>query len=331
MRKQFEKDFGSTLFMVASPFQCVCMIEAIAHYKIKRYKVIAIYSEDIYSIEKIRKLLINRNIIFSELYLSHLLKDSFRLVKNRKRKRYDNVFIGDCFARLETYAYLYLNRGGQLYYLDDGNSTITRFTKPTYTYPCSLRLKFFLLFIQCYAKLKKIKRPIYFSIFNDSLGNFLVEHNDFGNLIQMDYLVQTNDIYIIGTNSSVLEFKGSSYYELLSSTNTYICKHYPNSKIFYCPHRRNADIDNVIKHCKTLGIEIFNTQCSVEVDLIEQGIVPKVIIGFNSTALYTLHLIYPKIDKLNMRFHLKDDRLDTAYMNVRQYYEEKGIKTIDLC
>ena len=327
-------EFESTLFIVESPFQCLCMLEAINHFEIKNFKVFVIYS-DKYSLNSIRSLLNNYGIRFDEFEAKHLLLDSFRILRIYKKRRYSSIFLGDCFANKEPFAYLLFKFKGQLYYLDDGNSTICRLTESeSRKINNSWRVSLFLYFTKIFSMVKCIKSPIYFSIFYNVKGNFNVEPNTLEYLItkksHTSYNENSGDIFIIGTNSSALSFYEYSYQMILSILHKYLVKEFPYSKYYYCPHRRDANNSSIENICHSLGFEIFNTSVSIEYDFIKKNINPLVVIGFNSTALYTLHLIYKNAKIFNIAFKLKDTNLDKDYDLIRTVYQNAGITTFNL-
>ena len=84
---------NDTLFIVDSPFQCLCMLEAINYFKLVDYDVIVAYCNN-NSLDKVDMLLKEKGISYKKLWLSHLLYDTIpQLLK--KHNRYNNFFIGN--------------------------------------------------------------------------------------------------------------------------------------------------------------------------------------------------------------------------------------------
>jgi hypothetical protein len=78
-------------------------------------------------------------------------------------------------------------------------------------------------------------------------------------------------------------------------------------------------------------IELFDTKVSVEYDFYVNNINPAIVIGFSSTALYTLKFIYPQAQVNNIYISLSDLELNRGHELLREYYTKCGIETLYLC
>jgi hypothetical protein len=135
-------------------------------------------------------------------------------------------------------------------------------------------------------------------------------------------------LYIIGTNSSVLEFKDYTYEEYLMALFKTIKIRFPEDEVFYCPHRRDSNLPFIYTLCRELSIEIYETKISVEFDFVNKNINPKYVVGFSSNALYTLKLIYPKAIIENVDFSLKFEPSNKENQIIQKRLFENGIVPI---
>ena len=142
---------------------------------------------------------------------------------------------------------------------------------------------------------------------------------------ETSYLAATG-VYIIGTNSFVISFKDETYEELLIKLINNIKGRYPGAPIYYCPHRR--DTNNYSGLLKELGVNLFQTEISVEVDFVTKKINPLLIVGFASTALITLKMIYPSCSVESVRFNIEDEFTTKSIRSIENYYQANNIGII---
>ena len=135
-------------------------------------------------------------------------------------------------------------------------------------------------------------------------------------------------IYIVGTNSGLLPIKNHSYEDYLYTLILRVKNSFPNEIIYYCPHRRDKNILSVLDFCRKEGVEIFNTQVSLEADFVSKGIVPKYIAGFGSNALITLRILYQGAIIENIALDFESEHLTTIYKQTSDYFCKYNIETI---
>lgn len=321
--------YDSTLFIVGSPFQCVCMLEAINHFKIVNFKVIVTYSDN-YSLQKINLFLSRNGIHYTIKKNANIILNTFPFLFYNQ-SNFKNVFIGDFTSKNDLAIAIILSKiGGSLFYLDDGNQILT-YTKQKGEIPKNSKLiyKAAINFFNLIRYLKRLKKPIFFSIYDVNIPDAIHIKNKF-NLLKKQINASMSGVYIIGTNSSVLEFQKNNYDVHISNLFKIIQKRFPGSIVHYCPHRRDTN-NNQIKHlCETLGIEIFKTRISVEVDFIENGINPLYVVGFASNALFTLHKIFPESIIETVKFDLTSVQSDYENKLIIEHLRENGIGAIEL-
>ncbi len=319
---------GSTLCIVASPFQCLCMFEALHHFNITDYDVLVGYCDEL-SLDKIDSLFKKKGIPYIKLKTAHVIKDLL-FVGRRIKKRYTNFIIAD-FDNRNGYsiACLLAKRSATVCFIDDGAQAYQFFSVPPVRKTFKKKVKAVYTIYELLGSIKHIIRPIYYTVYDVSSDDYHIIRNDMF-LMRSGLKGIMNGIYIIGTNSSVLEFRDKSYKEYLAALLKYIRNSFGETPVFYCPHRRDLNNEQVLDYCRLNNIFVFDTQISVEYDFVEKRINPKAIIGFNSNALYTLHILFPESICQTVRFHLVDQERDKRNSDLTNKLQEKGISVVEL-
>lgn len=314
------------LFIINSPFQALCAFEAISHYNIK-YPVFYVFDCDD-SRSKIAKLLNNNSISEIELIPFVGTKELFKVI--RTKPHFNNIFIGDFFSYNQYLIGVLLSkRNSQIVYLDDGTATLDLLPSVNRKRYEGISLRSFAY--RCLNMLRFIKgtKESLFSFF-DIKGKvpYEIEENTFSFLKANCNDDERRGVYIIGTNSSVIPFKGKPYPELLKSLVGSIRKQNPRETIYYCPHRRDTNhYDDLLK---SLHIDLFQTEISVEVDFVTKKINPSRIVGFASTALITLKKLFPQSKVQSIRFEIDDLFIESSIRSIEEYYNNHDIKITDL-
>ena len=325
---------GSTLFVVESPFQCLCMLEAIAHFQIKEYAVLVIYGNDKdKSRENINSLLNECGILYSEYKMAHIIKDYIPLVLSKKKlfKRcFDNIFVGDFYNPMnEIVGKLFANREYNLYYLDDGVQALSLFSeKPRKRYE-SLKIHIVLRIYDILMIWKKCLSTSFFTIYNVKSDKVNIIHNDLS-WLKKEASKVLKGVYIIGTNSSVVKFKDRNYYDYLNALLCYLKNKWPSESIYYCAHRRdNNNLENK-KWCELNNVRYFESNISVEYDFTKSNINPMSIIGFTSNALNTLKALFPDSEVCTVFYHLLNEHSECETEIIRKKMCNSGVKLIKL-
>lgn len=313
------------LFIIKSPFQALCAIEAIKHYKIDESDFLCFDDEVV--VKKTVPLIKS----YGNIQFFHVVNlGTFQLMKQVRReikKRYDTIFVGDYFSYSQYIIALFVAKiRAHIIYLDDGSSTISIaapiFRKRGRSH--NEKIAFFLFSSILWGKL--INRS-FFTIYDFKYGfPFPYEKNTFNSLVSVNNGLQ-HGAFVIGSNSSKMVLSDMSYVDYMKRLSNHIKKNYPGEKIYYCPHR--ADKNGYQDLLESLDWEIFNTINSVEIDFVLKGINPRFIVGFCSSALYTLKKIFPKTEIGNVRVNFVSENHNNRYRNIARYYEENGIHTID--
>lgn len=209
-------------------------------------------------------------------------------------KGFDLVIQG-MFYGLYYYAFSVklLRKGGDLIMTDDGVATLgledDQVMIPLMSSPI-------LKGIFSIMKFRKIKHRLFYTIFNSVKSKYF----DIKGLSLSinDKSKGPNGIYLVGTfqESYFPTFNPSmtdkQFNNLLSQTVNFLRTNYPDEDILYTPHGLESKADS-LQICKQMNLHYLPSEVSVEIDYPKNGHYPKVIVGFMSTALFTLKAMYP--------------------------------------
>lgn len=316
-----------TVILVSSPFQALNALEAISALNIDN-PVFLILGNDV-SAKMTGELVKKCGYSFECV---SVLSSAFEIIKNcRKYGKHKRIIVGDYYSiPFFLMSMVMIVRGGHIVYVDDGNSTLSLLppvSRKRLLFKNIIKQTFYNL-LHIYKNSKHISRS-YFT-FYDVEGKgfpFPVIKNNF-TIMKRNVNVSNKDIYIIGTNTYQLQIARSDYIAQLEMISKYVKTTYPGQHIFYCPHRR--DLNQYDSDCETLGVSIYNTKVSVEVDFATNEISPMVVIGFGSTALLTLRCMFPKACIIDLVFHHNDEALVKEYRSIEREYKRKGINVVEL-
>lgn len=325
-----------TVFCLSgSPFQALCMIEAIQMFKITDYRVLLCLSEnELPRKGQIISLLDKYNIAYE------IESICFRITKAERikallpnRNKYKVAFIGDCNNELLIFkAFRYVSDVGTLVYLDDGIATIQFFNGL-----CQLSHKL-RLYYELMSKIRRIKFDRYFYTVYEDLkdGRHIPIICHFHYLAKQQQAKKTvKGIYFIGTcNKDYCDYENIDI-NLFMHTLRHLLRElriqYPNEPVIYVPHGRETMIAELEQMCRDEGIELRSSKIMVEMMLLEEKDYPRAVYGFTSSALYNIRKIFPKAEICNVTFtgnSPKTNRLEIT----SQYYVKFGIirRIIDL-
>ena len=183
-----------------------------------------------------------------------------------------------------------------------------------------------LLSTRNHEELKKYN-PVLFSCFPIKNKSFDVFENKFTYMktYQMkDTKIDNNLVYCLGTNYFENEIRKSGLKKHLNDLEN----RYKDKKICYFPHRDEKINNNLLKNFDIKLIDV-----PIELFILQENILPKVICGFYSTALYTLHILLENknVDLVNLNFDFKlykwTDHLDfDKNIIAGKLLSESGIK-----
>ena len=314
-----------SLFFVNSPFQALCMLEAIQEFHICDYKVYLVLYEDKRNTQLLGLLDSNKieySIIDSKkdrLYYYITLFFSFRFNK------YKRAFIG--FYKTDSFFYYAIRKlsfNSDIVYLDDGAATIT-LLNGQYERTFFGKIVFGMFRITSFLKHISIDNlyTIYDGLPNE---NFNIHICKLSRLKQLLGEKEKAGVLVVGTNSTMYcrtyNLSLDEYRDSLNQFFLYLVGLYPNDEIVYVPHGRDGS-DVPLSLCKKYGFNYRKVDSTVELYILDDLKTPTAVYGFTSSALYNIKKITPSCQVYNMLLS-KDERLE----RISEYYETIGIKTI---
>ncbi len=334
-----------TAFILGTPTQLLCAVEAIQEFNISDYLIVAIISISSERGKTLLEMIQNFNLNYQQIVLTKELEEQIVIgkIEAKANKTFPRVMVGNYFSHPERYlASIYASDDSVLVYFDDGNSTISilngvesylDYEKPKQWY----KRKEWSRDYKSYLDIRNNIRNqwdlsglydghyIYTFFYLNKSSKFIIYPNKFTHLASTISTANSspNGIYIIGTVGTIgmreYEYEGVIWHFLAK-----IRYLYPQEKIYYIPHP--ADNNSVIPHfCALLGISYFKPFIPIEYYFIKNSIQPKVVYGFNSTALAFLKNLFPETEITDIsliRKHFSQDRIGKM---IPRYYKQIGI------
>lgn len=326
--KKYLENFIPSLFVVTSPFQAMCAIEAIRVFKITDYKFVVCVigdSRDFQLYTFLKKMNIDysienfQNIRYSSVFLKPLFQ--------KNRTYYKRAFLGDVDNfRQRHVAYKLLSKKSIISFLDDGTKDIP--------YLMGKRK----LSVSKYSILEFLIRRIlnihlthsHFTMFSDiALPKFECRMNNLTCFSKNIASKPVKDIFFVGTNSYMyckkMNIAIDIYNRELESIFEYLKNKYGDNNVYYIPHGMDKN-DSIKLICEKNGVCYQQVDKTVELFILELPYRPIAIYSNTSTALFTMKLICPQIKVYNI-FSLGDpqSRYYNDYKLYSEYFEQRGI------
>lgn len=323
----------SSIFFISSPLQAICVEEACHHYDIDKY---IIYVLDDGRLDQVIKYLKEKKMNYvvydkKNIFFLDLIKGLICYLLPIK-KDYDSLFIGNVYMLKYILLFLpFLRRGSCIVQLDDGN-IILKYVNENKRLSRSREL--LKKTISILTVIKNIKSNILFSVFADELSNskYLIEKNSL-NLLKSKIHGNNNNVFIIGTfidefchdfgitrNFFLIKFK------LLISE---LQNRYPGKKIIYIPHGRESNNEDIVLLCKKLHVDFLKLNECVEIYFSQLESKPIAILGFASSALFTLHIIFQCVPIINI--NLKNSEIvNDEYRVINEVYNRAKIQLLEI-
>jgi hypothetical protein len=305
-----------TLFIIESPFQLLSALEAIFYYKLTTYKILIRFStlrnkEQLQQVIKVLDVDADRLIIIDEQQYPSFLKVIYQLKLLLSlyvaRFKYGKYILGDYHARYVTLLRKIVLKNKEIIYLDDGSSAIRTQNMFTDKY--------------------------FFDLF--TMHNLVPLKNQ--TIVQHEFLFLKQKIIkcdVIQNNKTII--LGDKFYEaglLTKNDSVYILdkliQHLDGEEIIYMAHRGESEkkLNEIMNKYK---IKIVRNNYPIELYGLYHMELPKKIVSFFSTALFSMQKIYPNIEVVAYRI---DTSMFTnhveAYNNAYDAYEE-FMKVINL-
>ena len=320
------------LFLIRSPFQMLCALEAIRDFCLSDYTIWVITDGNL-RVDQIKRICERYSVSFKLIKFQVETEGSFARLLSKalfaKDGHYDYVFVGDFREIEETlFSLTFTSKGANIVYLDDGNVTISLFSgtlsrsKKSIIKASLLRLIF---------AIKGHPTPTYYTIYSDYPTNLKTISCSLQS-IRYSNNSDLHNCFFVGTNS--IEYINS----VGIVRDKYLCnlrsvlKELKNNQIsgeecYYIPHGADAlnDIEGIVKH---EGFHYLPISECVEFYFSKLDYIPRVIGGFGSSALYTAKIMFPESRVLNYQMIGSNDDFKNELQAINQFYEQKGIENL---
>lgn len=321
----------SALFCIGSPFQSLCAVEAMSYFKIEKYDFIVI--DDGARLSQIEYFLKSKGVTYSVIpFHVSAYKSIIRVLRllNLWSGKYDYLFMGDYRLtgnRLECIQYV--KNGGKVYFLDDGNYVVN-FAQGSIILSqiSNIRNKLFGFF----CKIRRITWKNFYTIYakDIDLPGYNIVENNFKSL-QTKSKSLSDDVYFIGTNpkgeGGYCDYLGIDYDVYLKTVSDILIElkeKNKTGKVYYIPHGR--DLTNETKViCNRLGVIYKTCNVCIEMEIATMMYLPATILGFGSSALFTLHRMCPNTNIINLHIRGKNAKADKVYSQIDDMYNKVGI------
>jgi len=281
------------IFIVKSPLQIINSLEAIEYFKLNHNILVIIHDNDAQNTTQMNSLTSMYNwkkiIILESIKKFKFFRD-VSFIKKLSKEQYNYMFLSNITS---IHKLLLANiKRKKTFYIDDGIETISRYNNQFL--PNKLnnyrvkQLRYLLTGLKIHIK-DNINLFTYFDL--KDFRTSKVIKNDL-NHFKKKYLVDTKideHIYILGQPLVSLNFlKEEDYFKYLD----YIISAYDNN-IIYIPHRTEI-ISDRLKSYISDKFEIKDLHMPIELYFLQNNIYPSHIIGFITTAFFTLKKLYSK-------------------------------------
>ena len=322
-----------SVFVVCSPFQALCALNATKVFSIKKYKFILSITEDIRN-KQIFNLLESNGISYTIYDISNGISNKEKIsILNNRNRIYSRAFIGDPRNILMYYIGLNeISSHGSLVFMDDGNDNIflLRGFKPEQ--PLAYKIQYRYIEYACF--LRGISLNNLYTVYRD-----IINHNYNIFINQLEYLSElcnygsgNRDIYIIGTNHSMycgpLQISENKVEHNMAELFSFLTGKYgKDHRLIYVTHGRDT-ASFPIKLCKQFHIDYVRPDVSVELLILNLKQQPFFVCGYTSTALYNIKLFCPDTRVVNIQFTFEDNSRPRKQIKViSEYYSNHDIET----
>lgn len=335
-------------FIVGSPFQLLCAIEAIHEFEIEEYRIAVVVERNNRRLDQLRAMAEYYHLDYDLYWAGEDIRDFYTktgVFANSEKQIYPRIFVGDYYIPMyNIYSAIYAAKNAIMVYMDDGNSTVlclkgmSNLTKPT---NWRKRLNWYRNkyerkrgVLNALEKEKIYDSRCFFTIYSDvKTKRYKLYKNTLSHVTRLASPAekkQTNLILIVGApitvyadevfriNESIIE---AAHWTILSR----IRNQYPNDQILFIPHGRDNN-KAVSQFCENLDIEYRKIDEPIETYILRNAISPLVIYGFESSALANFHVIYPSAKILTLSMKIASEKEDEISKTIRAYYKSIGIE-----
>lgn len=138
----------------------------------------------------------------------------------------------------------------------------------------------------------------------------------------------SKDVYIVGQHLYKKEISKEYFLECLDKLNNKLSQRH---NLYYIPHRH--DSEEVLRDIEKLNIKLKRTDLCLELELLKQNNIPFYIIGFSSSALLNLKIIFGDSISIQM-YKLDPNKINSEYRdrmkNIITTFRENNIQEVQL-
>lgn len=313
------------LILAGSPLQVINALEAIYYFKLKNIVFVLKFNKMINNINQIEEQIKSLDDKIEIIRIHPVGGSKFfkyvNNIKNLNKYEYDKIILGE-FGTFSRVLIANLNKNKVLL-VDDGTATIVDFEKtikPNKINKFNFRKLRFLF----YGLKINVKDKLNFFTYYDleKLPDVEVIKNNL-EYMRKDFVLNNIDycdtIFFFGQSSEIFSDKKELELYLYKIVNKF-----GDKKIFYIPHRSQTkdEINNIRLINK--NIKILEINMPVERYFLDNGIYPKYVISYISTALTTTKILFPECNVNYTKIKNPNLHLNfMKYLDYLYYYFEK--------
>lgn len=324
-----------SIFVVGSPLQVMCAVEAIRDLEIKDYVFYAVMGNNARD-NQIRESLNFFKINYIELEKHRDIYPYKKrlLILKSNTNHYHRAFVGG-YGSLHHYfwAMRCLSDNSVILTLDDGVETVT-LLKDKSKLPKPVNKASFINNILLWFAVRKreidLRKKLY-TIYSDIKSNdFTIYSNSISHIVNLSGGKSVNGVFFAGTQHksfyTSIGIKEEDYYDMLNKLFQWIIQSYPNDRRVFIPHGTDKD-ERVKRVCIDNDFEYIKPNCNIELFLCEQINIPRAVFGFTSSCLFNIKKMFKNIDSVNVRVKV-NGLSPEVNENISNYYQQNGIQTM---
>lgn len=318
-----------TVFIIETPFQLLCAIEAIYEFKIEKYLIVVPYEENSYRWSQLNSMLLELGLPYKAIPITNnthyeLFSRTGVFANGSSEEKFKRIMTGGYYSHISrALCTIYAEKDSVCVYIDDGTATIAmlngietfiEYNKPRnwidrkkwYKEDYKPYMDVVSRISQCWKKVGLNDYKFLYTIYANKKNNKFVLYQNklayFKDSLQYSY--QKSTIWILGTVFSVfagtLQIPEQEVEGILWGKLADLRKRYPKYEIIFIPHVDDKNI-NIKNFCEILGIRYERLPYCVEYYSYCEQKLPEILCGFGSTALSTFKIIFPEMNVINWR------------------------------
>lgn len=311
-----------TLAIVNSPLQAMFALSYIKEFGITGVD----FAVPFYSLAFLKK---NRGVLRylndeSCNYKIFITKNTFAILRFYKSlNKYTRFIIGDYRSQDKRMLTLfYSEKKIEVIYVDDGNASLVVGNKQEEGFS----IRTLISKILDYLLDKRIGKRLFYSAFiqEKAVLGIPVVRNELKHF-RSDKKTQDNTVVIVGCFYSAFREFGKDYEIYLQNLNHYLRGKWPSIIIKYYPHRREDSMRRIVDICRQFDWLVCQSRINIETDMAQSPSFPCEIVGFGSSALFLLKIIWKDVTVTSVHFNETPE-----YLEIENKYRNVGINVINL-